>query len=65
LNKYVWTGLAIMTIWLAVLFLGLYGPDFTTATSDETVTIPTAWGVAPFAMIATIFVAWRGFRNDS
>ena len=63
-NKYVWTGLAIVAMWLAVLFPGVYGPTFeTTSAGGDVVSIPTAWAIAPFAMVATIVVGIFGFRK--
>ncbi len=62
-NKHFWAGFSIVAIWMAVLFVGIYGADFTTESSDNLTTIPVVWGVAAFATIATIFVAWRGFKD--
>ena len=63
-NKHFWAGCAIVAIWMAVLFVGIYGADFTTETSSGDVTsIPVVWGTALFATIATMFVALWGFRD--
>ena len=62
-NKYVWTGLAIVAMWLAVLFPGVYGPTFEATSVTDTVSIPTAWAIAPFAMVASIVVGIFGFRR--
>ena len=64
-NKHFWAGCSIVAIWMAVLFVGIYGADLTTETASGDVTsVPVVWGIALFATIATIFVAWRGFRDD-
>jgi hypothetical protein len=62
-NKYFWTSLAIVAMWLAVLFPGVYGPTFEVRSVTDVVSIPTAWGIAPFAMIASIVVGIFGFRK--
>lgn len=62
-NKYLWTGLAIAVMWLAVLFPGVYGPSFQVDDVTSSVTIPIAWGLAPFAMIGSIIVGIFGFRK--
>ena len=63
-NRHFWAGFSIVAIWMAVLFVGIYGADFTTETSSgDVTTIPVVWGVAVFATIATMFVALWGFRE--
>ena len=34
-NKHFWAGFSIFAIWMAVLFVGIYGADFTTESSDS------------------------------
>lgn len=63
-NKYFWAGASIVAIWMTVLFVGIYGPDFHAEQADgDMTTIPVVWGVALFATIATFIVAIRGFRE--
>ncbi len=63
-NRHFWAGFSIVAIWMAVLFVGIYGADFTTETASGDVTsVPVVWGVAVFATIATMFVALWGFRE--
>lgn len=64
-----WATLAIVVIWLAVLFSAVYGTDIvnTTVAGDHTV-LPSAVPVALFAFLATWVVARYGFgrrRKDA
>jgi hypothetical protein len=58
LGRYIGATVAIVAMWLAVLLVGIYGPDFV---SDGT-TVNTAAMLAPFAMGGTITVAINGYR---
>ena len=62
-----WGAVSIVAMWLAVLFVGIYGGDMTFANyggSGPTI-IPSAVGVALFAFIGTVAVAKRAFaRRD-
>jgi hypothetical protein len=62
-----WATVSIVTIWLAVLFVGIFGGDMTFSNSQPQVTIiPSAVAVAFFAAIATASVAKRAFgRKDA
>jgi hypothetical protein len=63
-QKYAWAGASIIAIWLAVLVVGVAGPDFrSTGSRGGTTEVPVVWGVALFAAIATVAVALRGFRD--
>jgi hypothetical protein len=61
-----WAALAIMMMWLAVLFDAVYGPDFvsTNGAGIQTATIPSAIFVAFFAFLATASIAKHALRND-
>lgn len=59
-----WAGLSIITMWLAVLFVGLFGGNIISSTPGGTSTsVPVVIVVLPFVLPATIAVARRGFRE--
>ena len=59
-----WAGLSIVTMWLAVLFVGVFGGNILSSTPGGTSTsVPVVVAVIPFVLIATIVVARRGFRE--
>ena len=62
-----WATVSIVTMWLAVLFDGIFGGDMTFTNSPAQVTvIPSVVAVALFAAIATASVAKRAFgRKDA
>lgn len=60
-----WASLAIAVMWMAVLFLGIYGGDIVNDTPGGTTShVPSAVAVALLALIATIFVARWGLRPE-
>ena len=59
-----WASLAIVGMWLAVLFDAVYGPDFVSASATSTTTIPSVIVVALFAYLGTRVVARYGFRRE-
>ena len=63
-----WAAVSIVTMWLAVLFDGIFGGNmtFTDTSSLQVTVIPSAVAVALFAAIATASVAKRAFgRKDA
>jgi hypothetical protein len=61
----VWATLAIVVIWLAVLFAAVYGPNIESASAggDHT-TLPSAVPMALFAFFATWVVARYGYGHE-
>jgi ABC-type antimicrobial peptide transport system permease subunit len=60
-----WASLAIVSMWLAVLFDALFGPDVVSSSvSGTTTTIPSAVIVALFAYLGTRVVARYGFDRS-
>jgi hypothetical protein len=61
-----WASLAIIVMWLAVLFDAVYGPSFvsTNGAGTSSTSIPSAILVALFAFLATASVAKRAFGKD-
>jgi len=61
-----WGTLAIVTMWLAVLFDGVFGGDMVFShPTNGTTTIPSAVLVALFAVIGTASVAKRVFPRKN
>jgi hypothetical protein len=58
-----WAGLSIIVMWLAVLFVGLFGGDFVASSSASFTKIPIVVFLLPFVLPATISVARRGFTS--
>jgi hypothetical protein len=59
-----WAGVAIVAMWLAVLFDAVFGPSFLSTSGASTTTIPSAWGVALFAFLGTASLARYAFGRD-
>jgi hypothetical protein len=58
-----WAGVAITIMWLAVLFVGVFGSNIVTSTPGGTSTsVPVVVALLPFVLPATVVVARRGFR---
>ena len=69
LVREMWAALAIVVIWLAVLFAAVSGSDIVnTSAGGDTSTVPSGVAVALFASLATWPVAKYGFgrgRKDA
>ncbi len=61
-----WATISIVAMWLAVLFVGVFGGQMTFVnTSANVTTLPSSVAVALFAAIGTAAVAKRAFtRKD-
>jgi hypothetical protein len=60
-----WASLAIIVMWLAVLFDAIFGPDIVNRSAGgDFSSVPSAVAVALFAFLATWVVAWFGFRRN-
>jgi uncharacterized membrane protein YgdD (TMEM256/DUF423 family) len=65
-TKWIWASLAIVSMWVAVLFTAVWAPSLeATSSNGDSFTIPAAVAVSLFAAIATIVVAAIGFRGDA
>jgi len=62
-NRYVWADISIAVIWIATVFVGVFGPTLQIATPHQ-ISVPVlAMVVSAFALISTIFIAVFGFRK--
>jgi hypothetical protein len=60
-----WAALAIVVMWLSVLFDAVFGPDIVnTSAGGDSSTVPSAVAVALFAFLGTWVVARYGFRHE-
>jgi len=60
-----WASLAIIVIWLAVLFDAVFGPNIVNnSAGGDFSSVPSAVVVAIFAFLGTWVVARYGFRRD-
>jgi hypothetical protein len=59
-----WAGVSIAIMWLAVLFVGVFGENIVDSTPGGTTTsVPVVVALLPFVLPATIVVARRGFTE--
>jgi hypothetical protein len=65
-SRWIWTAVTIVSMWLAVLFTGIWAPSLEAhSAGGDTVSVPASVAVAFFAAIATIVVAAIGFRGEA
>ena len=63
-GKYFWAALVIITMWVAVLIIGVVAEgEFLVRAPRGEVRIPVVWGVALFALIGSWVVALAAFRD--
>jgi hypothetical protein len=61
-----WATVSIVAMWVAVLFVGVFGGDMTFHSADSSfTTMPAGVAVALFAAIGTASVAKRVFGRKS
>jgi hypothetical protein len=61
-----WAGMSIISMWLAVLFVGVYGGSIQSSTPGGTTSsVPVVVVVAGVAMIGTIVVGRRAFAASA
>lgn len=59
----VWAGIAIVVMWLAVLFDAIFGPDIVNTSGGSTSSVPSAVVVSVFAFLGTWVVVKYAFRR--
>jgi hypothetical protein len=60
-----WASLAIVAMWMSVLFTAIFGPNIEThGAGGDSSLVPSAVAVALFASLGTWAVARNGFRHD-
>jgi hypothetical protein len=57
----VWASMAISTMWLAVLFDAVFGPDIVSTSGPDITRVPSAIVVALFAWLGSAVVARYAF----
>lgn len=64
-SRALWAGLSIMTMWLAVLFVGVFGENIVSSSGPggSSSTVPVVVALLPFVLPATIVVGRRGFAS--
>ncbi|HYB23313.1 MAG TPA: hypothetical protein VED41_05915 [Solirubrobacteraceae bacterium] len=63
ISRAFWGGVALVAMWLAVLFVGVFGGSILhTSASGESSSVPVVVVVAVAALLATIPVAHAAFR---
>jgi hypothetical protein len=60
-----WAGISIVAMWTAVLFVGVFGSDFVSASTTDRTTIPSVVLVAICAMVGTITVVHAALRGGA
>jgi len=62
--KYLWAGISIVFMWVAVAIVGVFGGSYRVERGIHDATeFPIVVIVAALAVVATVFVARWGFRD--
>lgn len=64
-SREMWAGLSIITMWLAVLFVGVYGGDLVSNQPPNITTVPVVVLLLPFVLPGTIVIARRAFAGPT
>jgi hypothetical protein len=64
-SRALWAGLSIATMWLAVLFVGVFGGNIVSAGASGTTSVPVVVALLPFVLPGTIVVGRRGFSDGA
>jgi hypothetical protein len=65
-SKYFWGALVIISMWVAVLVVGVVGEgEFLVDSPGGDVHVPVVWGIALMALIGSAVVAGAAFRNGA
>lgn len=65
-SRTLWGGLAVIAMWLAVLFVGVFGENIVkTSAGGGSSSVPVVTVVALFALLGTVAVARQAFRASS
>jgi uncharacterized membrane protein YgdD (TMEM256/DUF423 family) len=59
-----WAGLAIISMWIAVLFTAVFGPSMVFTDAGGSTTIPSVLPVAGAAFLATWALGATAFRRE-
>lgn len=62
-TKWFWAVVAIVSMWMAVLFTGIFGPEIVNDDVTGHQRVPVAVAIAFFAVFGTLVVARHGFRG--
>ena len=67
-TRELWAAVAIVAMWLAVLFVGVFGPSIKSTSGVGDIgngsSVPSVVVVAPCAVLATWLIARHAFRRE-
>lgn len=64
-SKAFWAGVSIVTMWLVVLFVAIFGGNIYSSTpGGSSTSVPVVVVLIPFVLAGTVVVGRRGFRAD-